>query len=444
MVGCSASQPRPAIDVVRDREADPARRVRAVDQVDISNATARRALYEIVYSDREPAQVRLRASGRLAEHDAGEWARIYARRLPEIDDWDVLRDMLKAGAVTAAREGTGGVIRSWARTSTLYGDNDRPERAYVERVHGQAAEEVLFDAFVGLSGETFAEQAAAWTVMSRILSPPALRAMLSVAPATPLVRDLQATAAVLDVLPRDREGVLWLTHLRTLQGGAWWRRASDAAARLTPTQQRGLELRHLGPLLYAEEGERAPDREALVRRVRSDIAGEVHVRSEYGPTGGPASESLEAAADQLAWGDLLAITLVQRALRDRELVAELFRQADADHRDDTTEHGGVLRFDSAAGFVASSFPSLARQHDNVFYSPPELIVAMYDGVAHYHFHAQTHRGAAVAGPAAGDLLFADRLRCTALVFTFVEPDTLAVDAYFPGRVVVDLGTITRP
>ena len=38
---------------------------------------------------------------------------------------------------------------------------------------------------------------------------------------------------------------------------------------------------------------------------------------------------------------------------------------------------------------------------------------------------------------------ADRLRPTAVVFTFIDRDTLGVDYYQPQGVVVDLGTIRR-
>ena len=40
--------------------------------------------------------------------------------------------------------------------------------------------------------------------------------------------------------------------------------------------------------------------------------------------------------------------------------------------------------------------------------------------------------------------YADSMRANCLVFTFVHKDTLNVDFYRYGRVIVDLGEVKRP
>ena len=72
-----------------------------------------------------------------------------------------------------------------------------------------------------------------------------------------------------------------------------------------------------------------------------------------------------------------------------------------------------------------------------------LIQRMYTGLAHYHFHAHQLSNADYAGPGPGDLGFVDRLRTSAVVFTFLDRDTLGVDYYHSGGVIVDLGVIRR-
>jgi hypothetical protein len=87
---------------------------------------------------------------------------------------------------------------------------------------------------------------------------------------------------------------------------------------------------------------------------------------------------------------------------------------------------------------------MLRDHDRKYVSPKQLIVDAYTGLAHYHFHAQslTHRD--YAGPGRGDLeRIGDRHRLNGLVLTFIDPQTLNVDFYRHGRVVIDLGTIRR-
>ena len=61
-----------------------------------------------------------------------------------------------------------------------------------------------------------------------------------------------------------------------------------------------------------------------------------------------------------------------------------------------------------------------------------------------HFHAQRHRNGNHAGPGLGDLNYAQNTRTNNLVFTFVDKDTMNVDYYRHGKVIVDLGTIKRP
>ena len=72
-----------------------------------------------------------------------------------------------------------------------------------------------------------------------------------------------------------------------------------------------------------------------------------------------------------------------------------------------------------------------------------MIVHLFTGVAHYHFHAQDHRNTANAGPGGGDLDNADSWNLNFLVFTFVDRHHLNVDYYQSGRAVVDLGTLQR-
>lgn len=452
--GCAAPTPDDHLRILAQRDAPGDRRLAALEALGPlrdwpAAEDAPRLLGDIAWSDRTPDDLRIAAIDRLLAADEARFRTELRSRITLVERWPVLQHLFDLAAERGWSDATPALVRSFARTSQVYADADRPERAALARLHpDRPLRDVLVATLTGAEHDTvLVEQAAAWTVLSRTEPPADLWSLLvALPPATPLVRDLQAAAEVLDVLPRDTEGVLWLMSVRGAEGGRWWQGAADAASTLLPEERAGLELRHL-PLLQGVAELGAADRDALLDEVRSEIAakGPQTTRTEFGALPGPASERLDAQADRLTWPDLLAIRTLLAALDDPAVVASLFAQADADHADTATEHGGVLRFASdRAGLVAETYEPVLQAHDRVFYSSPELIAAMYTAVAHYHFHAQDHDNADYAGPGGGDLGFADRLRPNALVLTFTDRDTLNADYYQPGGVVVDLGAIRRP
>jgi len=130
-------------------------------------------------------------------------------------------------------------------------------------------------------------------------------------------------------------------------------------------------------------------------------------------------------------------------MRDQLLRLGLFAQADRDYKNKGAEHGGVI--DIVAGQpIAREYPPLSRlSHDRQFTPSEQMITHCYTGLAHYHFHAQELKNSDYAGPGKGDLDTADRLDLNFLVLTFIDENQLNVDYYQHGRVVVDLGTISR-
>jgi len=272
--------------------------------------------------------------------------------------------------------------------------------------------------------------------------------LLSQAPdQTALAADLKACAADLRTVPTNREGVLWLSDLRDPARRDLWESYKAEVAKLNEEQRRGLELRHLPILLNASRtpGMTSMSRSQLYKELVSDLAAVEH--SVKNPTFDGADkdtpQNLQAWDSKLVWGDLLTIRVLENAMR-RGLASSLFGQADADHKDQSTEHGGViLDANGAQGYYGKSFPPEIRRHDLKFLSPQNLIEAAYTGLAHYHFHAQSHQNSAYAGPGRGDLDFARKLNFNCLVFTFTDKDHLNVDYYQPNGAVVDLGTFKR-
>lgn len=147
--------------------------------------------------------------------------------------------------------------------------------------------------------------------------------------------------------------------------------------------------------------------------------------------------------------DLLTLELLIESMGRPDLVASWFEQADADLADIRTEYGGLLKVaehedNGSRDIRAVAYMPITMRHDYAYYSPPGLLIDLPHAIAHYHFHAQDYRNRHAAHPGPGDLEFADQMRITGLVLTFINRRTLNVDFYAPGGIVVDLGNIHRP
>ena len=282
-------------------------------------------------------------------------------------------------------------------------------------------------------------------MLNRICPPSTLIGLIETqSDSSPLVSELKRTAEQMHVLPGNREAVLWMKYLLDAAREPFWTDARRAVASLTPQQRDGLELRHLPVLMRA--GTEVLDRErgALVAQIERRLRAAEHTYK--GPTyDAPLSRHPQRFASwrsRLAWADLVTIWLLLELVEDRAMAAQLFRQADADRKDPTTEYGGVI--DMVDGRpVARRYEPVTRVHKWKYVPSQTMIHHLYTAIAHYHFHAQHHHNSDHAGPGRGDLRMADNLRPNGLVFTFITPNKLNVDYYQSGKVVVDLGTIYR-
>ena len=259
-----------------------------------------------------------------------------------------------------------------------------------------------------------------------------------------LVADLKAAATDLHAVPVNREGGLWLSHLRDPAQRGFWDAARSRVARLSDRQRAGLALRHLPILLCLDDATLGKDRAVLLADLKRRLAEQKHhvISPTYDGQSSDYPQRLSVVQDQLCWADLAAMALLFHAVREPQVVTELFRQADHDHQDTSTEHGGVLA-KGDSGFRAQGYSPMMRRHDLKFYPPPEMIKHLYTAPAHYHFHAQHEKNSHYAGPGLGDRNFSDRLNFQCLVLTFIDRDRLNVDYYQPGGAVVDMGVIHR-
>ena len=450
-LGCTSTHVlEDPIATMTDREAWFEKRRDAMTQArrEMPNDPRRiTALEQILWQPGYPAWQRREAVEDLVEHDASAFRHSLARRIVLLNDWKTLKYILRLAVDGNWADTTPAIVRNYARRAKNIADADRPERRALEKLNpGKSAEQVVFDVFASADDSTsFRQQVAAWELLARLMKPGKLIKQLEIAPSrSPLVIDLKHAAAHLGVLPTAREGVIWLQHWGDPARTALYEAAAAAAAKLDNAQRRSLELRHLPVLMRLESSDFDLTRTQLVTQIHR--AAQSANRYMIGPTydGGARDwpQRFTAWSDQMSWGDLITLRVVMRAMRDRDLVATFFAQADRDRDDKSTEYGGVLDVVDDR-FVAMQYEPFIRKHDLKFIPSQKMIDRLYTAIAHYHFHAQRYKNKRYAGPGFGDLKLADRLPFNYVVFTFIDRDRLNVDYYQRGRIVVDLGTIQR-
>lgn len=256
---------------------------------------------------------------------------------------------------------------------------------------------------------------------------------------------LRRCAREFGTVPITREQLAWLERLASDEHATFWRVAARAVAGLDGSQRDGFALRHLAPVVWASEHESrwlTMSKGDLLGLLDERMEGDAHFR------GGAMTVydgSIRKAREDLYWGDALLLLVSRRAVEDAGVIAQLFTQADQDHGDTSTEHGGVLDWRDGR-FVALHYPPRPTQRlgDQRFVASDDLIEAGTPALLHYHFHANKTTNTQYAGPSVNDLEYARTFGRTCLVLTFIDGDRLNVDTYTPDGVSVDLGTIERP
>lgn len=284
---------------------------------------------------------------------------------------------------------------------------------------------------------------------------------------------LKAGWSDLHALPRTGDEVAWLVQLHddaSEQGRAWWSAARAAAALVKTKQARehphGFDLRHLEPMRLRNASNSSwADRTS--DDLKAEIAAAIADRETYRRdkrdgsdfTSEPIDDRFQTWRSGLSWADAMTIQVIDEALQAPETAEELFRQVALDREDRGTEYGGALAAitSSATGISPQTergetrfkwtmyVPRAgARESDEKFIAPMDMLNQTARSLAHYHFHVQRPRNSEYAGPSGGDLDYAKRHGRTCLVFTSIGEDVLNADIYFPNGAVIDLGEIRRP
>lgn len=411
-----------------------------------------KALRTLATRSGHPVELRRYAIDTLIERDEPAARRLLRRAVVRMDHWPTLAHVLDTAAARRWVDFTPAIVRSYARPSRAVADAERPERAALRELGpGRSVEQIAFDVFDAAAGPTPAERAAAWQLLARLTEDDAaLRSRLAAATSdSAVVAAMRDGAADLGLTPPHAETVTWLVYLRA-RGEATWARLTAAVNRLAADQRDGLEMRHLPALVMLHDTD-----DPLLNKSRPELLASLDrqlqltaLHAKHVELAGHQSQHPQSLRDwtsDLSWADLVVMHLVRRAMADRAIARQWFTEADADLHDTDTEHGGLLLYDRQRGAVyARAYAPLVARHDRTFIPPPNMVTDGYLSIAHYHYHAQQHDNRGYASPGAGDLAsIADRQRLNGLTLTFIDPDTLNVDFYRHGGVVVDLGEVRR-
>ncbi len=411
------------------------------------------ALRRLVVAEGISYDVRSRAFDILAAHDRKALAEAIVNGLPRMGDlyW---RETLCNKIAATKLEGTEiALVRGWANAIPAWTDDTkRPERLALAALVGES--EVALFLMKTLRSANPATEAnlriRCFELLVRIGEEDVLIAALADPEQTKgdaLLTDLATITRDLGIVPRNREEILWARKLCEPSRAEFLAAAKIALARLPEGRRSALELRSVAIAVACAE--LRPDLLArnepeMYAEIESRIKSRKKVSPDFSGFGGGFTENLYQSRDSLVWGDLAAMLIALEVLDEEKLLRAVFELADRDREERSTEFGGVLALGKHKHGELMEFAPRVKSGDTRFESSQALFDALYEGLFHVHFHAQSYNNDKYAGPHMGDFQFALASRANCLVFAFLSPDELGVDFYRHGPLVIDLGAITRP
>lgn len=447
--------------------------------VRIGRIAPRDVYKEIAWTTQEPGSLRAAVIDALLNdpdpaivEDAKQMAKLL---LPKEGSREVVVTVCKNAGTKGWTDFTPAIVRAYSQNVGDVEEVNRVEAVALRDLHpGKPIEEVVFDVFMNppkvdkteAIDWTMRYRSDAWEVLSRLDPTGANRqrmvANVASADQDPVLQAVRASGKDLRCIPINGEELNWLAELRDpkqKENGLWWRQTTAGVAQVSAQLAPALRLRHMEPIRWA-----SLNRPSLLSMTReqllAELTGRLAGRKTYqrtategkaqATTQGPRkSELLERRADELSWGDILAIIVIDEAIHQPQVVSALFSQAQADQEDKSTEYGGLLAWkqsgsDKEYSVVMIYMPrSAQRISDLRFIASDDMITAGDLSLAHYHFHVQKEKNAEYAGPSKGDLEYADRFGRSCLVLTSVSRGVMAVDYYQSGDVVIDLGGLVN-
>lgn len=464
--GCAGPQDN-ALEHMQSRGSAPRSRIDAIPLAKTQAGTSevgiagwRTALARLAWDTTEVPSVRAAAIRTIFAEPESEFRSVCRdtamRILPKESSREVVLALCEVASSRGWTDFVPAIVRSYSRKVPMVPEEkDRAERAALLALFpGQSVEETAFRVFLagGPIDTTSTDRTRldAWDLLARLdPSGATQRRLIEGASADDAdITVLRAGIADLRAVAVSGEQLLWLRRLRGPENAAWWQEASSVIAAFGDPAPLGLwHAEHLRWTAANRPGRLTQSREALLAEITARVAGRQHHERSAEAQNTRPREAVGQVGPRLSRADLISILALDEALQAPGLGVHLCGQVRLDRKDQTTEYGGILRLEAngpRSDAAWALFPPRPgeRQGDNRFIASPDMIMRSDTAAAHFHFHAQTWRNHALAGPSPADLEYAARFGRACLVMTTVAECTLSVDYYQPDGVVLDLGTIS--
>jgi hypothetical protein len=444
--------------ILKETGRSPQVHLKAMELLDTSVGLAdsdyQELMHRILWTPGYTNDARMAALTRLWLVDREGTIRTIRQRLPRLNNWNWLLELCTWIAEEDVKELHEALISSWASTTIFVKtDNERPECIALKRMYTDAdIATLVFDSMLAQKKSwKQGYRTRCWELLHRLGQRDKLIALLaetSFESDDMFFLDLQKAKLDLGIVPLCREEILWIRELAKPEYDSFWQEAIGALNKLDSERRAHVEIRDIPVAVslarHGKEDAFTRSVPTMVRGISDATANQKHYsETEGGGAYDPQSEMLRSYQEEITWGDAAAIEIALAALDVPQVRAHLFDYATRDNVDESTEYGGVIALDKQGRFEILEFEPKVRHHDLRFNASQDMFDAAYTALFHFHFHAQKFRNGDHAGPGLGDKNYATNTRANCLVFTFVDKNTMNVDYYRHGNVVIDLGIIKR-
>lgn len=471
LMGCTSTERLIDVSLLNDSRAPIDERLDAsrviwdrVEQGELTQSRAQEMLKQIAWAPGTSPNLRLSAVRRLADSraDLADTERAFGLMLPTrirppFASLPEVRVMAETAAKNNWTSAAVPLVRAWSYP--LGNDEERPERTALEQLFpDQSIEAVIWSVFSGEASDELRERDRrdAWGLLMRIdPNGSAVASLLDTQSRggavsdDPMVRTIQTARRVFGAIPSTSQQFEWADRINAPQHAAFRTNASRVLNSLGAQMSQQLAMRHASGVLWADVHQ--PDYLTLSRDELLAIATQVieprrQVWRDDPALGGASNESIDRNGEKLSWGDSLLTVIASGIPDETDLVSKIFRIADADKIEESTEFGGVIDARSDGRLEILSFPPRIRDrvNDERFVASLDMLRRGDTALFHYHLQAQRYRNGDYAGPSLADIQYAERQGRACIVFTFISRDELNADIYFPDGTTIDLGTMYRP
>lgn len=332
-----------------------------------------------------------------------------------------------------------GVVRSWAKESSVTGPEEENYRKAVERISQKPWDQTLL---AELNSKTFDAKGEALQILRARLGMEELRKrLLHLHPETEEVEAVQAFAEQFDYLPTHREPLTTTTLIYRAR-----RNMIPDAARMSLdwTRSYGYSFHirdfHLLSRLARDPLRNNLKRTQIVLEIGQALKTRRHVEHDPALAGKAYKENFWLQVDQLTMADLWNLYLLNEMLSRPRVQTALRLMADGDLADTKSAWGGLVFYLNGQAEATLYPPDPDAGSDDRLYAPTRrLVLDGRDSLCRFTGHFEQVDNASRAGPTAEELRDAREGDYYGLILTRTDKNSFCAHYFNPDGLVVSLG-----